>query len=106
MSKFKRWFIGPIFNSKIGPAEHLEKNVPFFGKLFYSKFTLFWSPFPPHKHLPVEKPTLIVGWKFYRTVDNLFAGAIADEAKFVLKHGRMFNYKINYFRDADQKAIS
>jgi hemoglobin len=42
---------------------------------------------------------------FTETVDTLFTGAIADEAKLRAKNmAEMFNYKINYFRDADQKG--
>jgi hemoglobin len=43
---------------------------------------------------------------FIATVDGLFKGPIAEEAKLRAKNmAEMFNYKINYFRDADQKAI-
>jgi hemoglobin len=35
----------------------------------------------------------------------LYTGATADEAKLRAKNmADMFNYKINYFRDADQKG--
>jgi hemoglobin len=42
---------------------------------------------------------------FIVTVDSLFQGIIADEAKLRAKNmAEMFNYKINYFREADQKS--
>jgi hemoglobin len=42
---------------------------------------------------------------FTQTVDELYNSVIADEAKLRAKNmDDMFNYKINYFRDADQKG--
>jgi hemoglobin len=44
--------------------------------------------------------------EIFTTTDELFAGARAEEAKLRAKNmAEMFNYKINYFRDADQKEI-
>jgi hemoglobin len=101
-------FIGPIFNSKIGLRwpEHLEKMYRFWQTILLEVHSYSGSPFPPHKHLPVEKAHFDRWMEiFIETVDNLFAGAIADEAKFRAKNmAEMFNYKINYFRDADQKG--
>jgi hemoglobin len=43
---------------------------------------------------------------FTSTTDELFAGATAEEAKLRAKNmAEMFNYKINYFRNAGQMAI-
>jgi hemoglobin len=64
------------------------------------------SPFPPHKHLPVDKAHF-ERWMelFTNTVDTLFHGPVADEAKLRAQNmAEMFNYKINYFRDSDQKG--
>jgi hemoglobin len=48
---------------------------------------------------------LTAGWKFSLTTDELFAG-LRKEAKLRAKNmAEMFNYKINYFRNAGQMAI-
>jgi hemoglobin len=42
---------------------------------------------------------LTAGWNSHTTTDELFAGAIAEEAKLRAKNmAEMFNYKIDYFR--------
>lgn len=101
-------FIGPIFNEKIGNRwpEHLEKMYRFWQTILLEQHTYSGSPFPPHKHLPIDK-VHFDRWMeiFTETVDVLFTGTIADEAKLRAKNmAEMFNYKINYFRDADQKG--
>ena len=101
-------FIGPIFNEKIGDRwpEHLEKMYGFWQTILLEVHSYSGSPFPPHKHLPVNKEHFDRWMEiFTATVDSLFIGAIADEAKMRAKNmAEMFNYKINYFRDADQKG--
>jgi hemoglobin len=43
---------------------------------------------------------------FTETLDQLYTGATADEANYAPKNmADMFNYKINYFRDTDQKDL-
>lgn len=101
-------FIGPIFNQKIGNRwpEHLEKMYRFWQTILLEVHTYSGSPFPPHKHLPVDK-VHFDRWMeiFIATVDSLFTGTIAEEAKLRAKNmAEMFNYKINYFRDAGQKG--
>lgn len=101
-------FIGPIFNEKIANRwpEHLEKMYRFWQTILLEVHSYTGSPFPPHKHLPVDKEHFDRWMEiFTETVDVLFTGAIADEAKLRAKNmAEMFNYKINYFRDADQKG--
>ncbi|EIA08835.1 group III truncated hemoglobin [Flavobacterium frigoris] len=101
-------FIGSIFNEKIANRwpEHLGKMYRFWQTILLEQHTYTGSPFPPHKHLPIDK-VHFDRWMeiFIETVDTLFTGAIADEAKLRAKNmAEMFNYKINYFRDADQKG--
>ena len=101
-------FIGPIFNQKIGNRwpEHLEKMYRFWQTILLEVHTYSGSPFPPHKHLPVDK-VHFDRWMeiFIATVDSLFTGTIAEEAKLRAKNmAEMFNYKINYFRDAGQEG--
>jgi hemoglobin len=65
------------------------------------------SPFPPHKQLPVDK-THFDRWMaiFTTTIDSLFAGPLADEAKLRAKNmAEMFNYKIEYFRQAERDQL-
>ena len=101
-------FIGPIFNEKIANRwpEHLEKMYRFWQTILLEVHSYTGSPFPPHKHLPVDKEHFDRWMEiFTETVDVLFTGAIAEEAKLRAKNmAEMFNYKINYFRDADQKG--
>ncbi|MBC5839907.1 group III truncated hemoglobin [Flavobacterium sp. F-380] len=101
-------FIGPIFNLKIGEnwPDHLEKMYRFWQTILLEVHTYSGSPFPPHKHLPIDKAHFERWMKlFTETVDTLYQGPIADEAKLRAKNmAEMFNYKINYFRDNDQKG--
>ena len=100
----KDTFIGPIFNEKIGNGwpEHLEKMYRFWQTILLEVHSYSGSPFPPHKQLPVAKEHF-ERWMeiFTETTDNLFLGLVADEAKFRAKNmAEMFNYKIEYFRNA------
>lgn len=97
--------IGPIFNEKmLGRwAEHLEKMYRFWQTILLEEHTYSGSPFPPHKHLPVNQ-THFDRWMeiFTTTVDFLFVGKLADEAKVrAANMAYMFNYKIEYFRNAE-----
>ncbi|MCW2118733.1 group III truncated hemoglobin [Flavobacterium sp. 7A] len=101
-------FIGPIFNEKIGNRwpDHLEKMYRFWQTILLEVHSYSGSPFPPHKHLPIEKDHF-ERWMelFTATVDTLFMGVVADEAKLRAKNmAEMFHYKINYFRDASQNG--
>ena len=100
-------FIGPIFNEKIGNRwpEHLEKMYRFWQTILLEVHSYSGSPFPPHKQLPVEKEHFDRWMEiFMETTDSLFIGPIADEAKFRANNmAEMFNYKIDYFRNAAKK---
>jgi hemoglobin len=94
--------LGTIFDEKIGNRwpEHLEKMYRFWQTILLEEHTYSGSPFPPHKQLPVEKQHFN-RWMdiFTQTVDSLFAGKNADEAKLRGKMmAEMFNHKIEYFR--------
>ena len=66
------------------------------------------SPFPPHKQLPVTKEHFDRWMElFTKTTDSLFAGPLADEAKYRAKNmAEMFNYKIDYFRNLEKKQTN
>jgi hemoglobin len=96
--------IGPIFNEKmIGRwPEHLEKMYRFWQTLLLEEHTYSGSPFPPHKHLPVDQ-SHFDRWMeiFTKTVDSLFVGKLTEEAKIrAANMAYMFNYKIEYFRNS------
>ncbi|MET0244150.1 MAG: group III truncated hemoglobin [Flavitalea sp.] len=94
--------IGPVFNAKIQDRwpEHLEKMYRFWQTLLLDERTYFGRPFPPHAQLPVD-------WKhferwmnlFTATVDELFTGTKAEEAKWRAgKMAELFNAKIQHFK--------
>jgi len=94
--------IGQIFDEKIGNRwpEHLEKMYRFWQTILLEEHTYSGSPFPPHRQLPVEKEHF-TRWMeiFAETVDSLFSGPLAEEAKLRARNmAEMFNYKIEYFR--------
>jgi len=95
--------IGPIFNEKIGdqwPA-HLERMYRFWQTILLEEHTYSGTPFPPHKHLPVAKEHFNRWMEiFTETIDSLFVGKLAEEAKLRAKNmAEMFFYKIEYFRN-------
>lgn len=97
--------IGPIFNEKMLGRwpEHLGKMYRFWQTILLEEHTYSGSPFPPHKHLPVNQ-THFDRWMeiFTTTVDFLFVGKLAEEAKVrAANMAYMFNYKIEYFRNAE-----
>lgn len=99
-------FIGPIFNEKIANRwpEHLEKMYRFWQTILLEVHSYSGSPFPPHKQLPIAKEHFDRWMEiFTETVDALFIGVVADEAKLRARNmAEMFNYKIDYFRNAER----
>ena len=94
--------IGPIFNERIQDRwpEHLEKMYKFWQTVLIGPHTYYGSPFPPHARLPVEKKHFDT-WMllFTETIEELFEGKIADEAKWRAgKMAEMFQIKIEHFR--------
>lgn len=95
--------IGPIFNEKIQGrwSEHLETMYKFWQTILLEQNTYSGSPFPPHKHLPVDQ-SHFNRWIeiFTKTVDSLFIGILAEEAKMRgVSMASMFLHKIEHFRD-------
>jgi hemoglobin len=99
--------IGPIFNQKmIGRwPEHLEKMYRFWQTILLEEHTYSGTPFPPHKHLPVNQSHFDRWMEIFTvTVDNLFVGKLAEEAKVrAANMAYMFNYKIEYFRNLENQ---
>ncbi|MGM0581004.1 MAG: group III truncated hemoglobin [Bacteroidota bacterium] len=98
-----------IFNERIKDQwpKHLEKMYRFWQTLLLEEHTYYGSPFAPHANMPVDAEHFERWIKlFTETVDELFSGEVADEAKWRAgKMAEMFNYKIQYFRDSNEKPI-
>jgi hemoglobin len=99
--------LGPIFQERIGDnwSKHLEKMYRFWQTLLLEEHTYFGSPFPPHITLPIDAKHF-EQWLalFEATVDRLYAGEKADEAKWrALKMAQMFQFKKEYFDAHPQK---
>ena len=97
--------LGPIFNERIQDrwSQHLEKMYRFWQTILLEEHTYSGSPFAPHATMPVEEKHFLI-WVsvFVKTVDDLFVGEVAEEAK---KRGSLmaaiFNSKIEYFKKQD-----
>jgi hemoglobin len=95
--------LGPVFNEVIQDnwPVHLEKMYRFWQTVLLGEHTYFGSPFPPHAKLPVAHEHFETWMSlFTKTVDELFAGEKADEAKWrAAKMAEMFELKIAYFKN-------
>ena len=97
--------LGPIFEEKIQDRwfVHLEKMYRFWQTILLEEHTYNGAPFPPHARMPIDESHFIIWVKiFTTTVDHLFKGAIAEEAK---KRGTLmaalFNSKLEFFKKHD-----
>lgn len=105
----KNELLGPIFNERIQDRwpQHLEKMYTFWQTVLLKDHTYFGSPFVPHAHLPVDNVhfNTWVGL-FNSTVDDLFEGNLAEEAKWRgAKMAEMFESKINHYRNMDFESL-
>ena len=92
--------LAPIFNERIQDRWpiHLEKMYKFWQTVLLQEHTYFGSPFPPHAQLPIDRQHF-AAWLdlFGKTVDELFTGEKATEAKWrAEKMAEMFEAKIAY----------
>jgi hemoglobin len=95
--------LAPIFNERIQDRwpEHLEKMYRFWQTILLEEHTYFGSPFFPHASLPVDA-SHFREWMnlFTQTIDELFSGAKATEAKWrAAKMAEMFQFKIAHQRN-------
>lgn len=101
--------LADIFNERIQDKwpQHLAKMYTFWQTVLLGEHTYFSSPFPPHATLPVEKVHFERWLKlFYETLDELFSGQIADEARWRAgKMAEMFQLKINMARERGTKSL-
>ena len=101
--------IGPIFNERIQDRwqQHLEKMYTFWQTILLEERTYFGAPFPPHANLPISH-NHFKRWMelFTQTVDDLFTGAIAEDAKWRAgKMAELFESKIEYFKGNPFKRL-
>lgn len=101
--------LGSIFNGVIQDRwpQHLEKMYGFWQTILLGEHTYFGRPFPPHIPLPIDE-SHFEQWlvHFFTTVDDLFEGEKAEEAKTrAHKMAEMFSYKHAYFRQNQGNAI-
>jgi len=101
--------LAPIFNERIQNfwPEHLEKMYRFWQTVLLEEHTYHGAPFPPHAKLPVAH-THFEKWMelFNKTVDELFVGEKAEEAKWRgQKMAQMFEIKIEHYRTMEWKSL-
>jgi hemoglobin len=95
--------LGPVFNARIEDRwpMHLEKMYSFWQTTLLGEHTYSGRPFPPHATLPVGHAHFERWVKlFTETVDELFTGEKADEAKWrAEKIAEMFEVKVHNFQN-------
>ena len=101
--------LSDIFNNVIQDRwpQHLQKMYAFWQTVLLGEHTYYRSPFPPHAKLPVTAEHFD-RWLnlFYATVDELFEGEKAKEAKWrASKMAEMFQIKMDYSRQSDYKPL-
>lgn len=94
--------IGPIFNERIKDQwpEHLSKMYRFWETVLLGIHTYQGAPFAPHATLPIDAPHFKIWLElFHTTVDELFSGTKANEAKWRAdKMAEMFQSKLQHLR--------
>ena len=101
--------IGPIFEERIQDRwpQHLAKMYTFWQTVLLGEHTYYGSPFPPHAHLPIDH-THFERWLllFKETIDNLFSGKIADQARWRAdRMAEMFQFKIQHYKKDPMKSL-
>lgn len=89
--------LAPIFDEKITAWQHhLEALYQFWQSVLLEQQTYQGVPFPKHSDLPLTHQHFD-RWLslFHQTVDDLFTGPLAEEAKFrAIKMSEVFRYKM------------
>jgi len=101
--------IGAIFNEQIQNRweEHLAKMYTFWQTILLDEYTYQGRPFPPHARLPIQQDHFD-RWLalFDKTVSDLFAGPIAEEAKARgRKMAALFMVKLDNLRQSPFKPL-
>lgn len=95
--------LGPVFDERIKDRWplHLEKMYAFWQTTLLGEHTYTGRPFPPHATMPVGHAHF-ERWVtlFTQTVDELFTGEKAAEAKWrAQKIAQMFELKVWHFQN-------
>lgn len=89
--------LAPVFNEKIEDwAPHLDKMYRFWQSILLEQHTYSGAPFPKHVTLPIGQEHFH-RWLslFNETVDSLFSGNKAQEAKFrATRIADVFQFKL------------
>ncbi|MCF2502156.1 group III truncated hemoglobin [Dyadobacter sp. CY107] len=101
--------LSPVFNERISDnwPQHMEKMYKFWQTVLLKEHTYYGSPFTPHAMLQVDHAHF-EKWidLFVGTIDELFIGEKAQEAKFrAEKMAEMFEYKIKYYQSYLSRVI-
>jgi|SRR5690606_8195589 len=99
--------LGPIFVEVIQDrwTRHQNQIYTFWQTELLGEHLYCVNPFMPRADLPVKKQHF-VRWieLFYQTLDEYFAGEIADEAKWrAAEMAEMFQYKIANYRGSNPR---
>jgi hemoglobin len=95
--------LAPVFMERLGGhwTAHLEKMYTFWQTVLLEEYTYNGAPFPPHAQLPVDASHFDTWLSLFNaTIDSLFTGAKADEAKWRAgKMAQLFQLKIAHFKN-------
>ncbi|TCK83030.1 hemoglobin [Albibacterium bauzanense] len=101
--------LAPIFNGIIKDRwpSHMNTMYTFWQTVLLGDHTYFGSPFVPHAKLPVDHIHFQTWLKlFNETVDELFSGTIATEAKWRAdKMAIMFETKIKHYQNTEFRNL-
>jgi hemoglobin len=101
--------LAPVFNERIQDRwpEHLEKMYRFWQTVLLEEHTYFGAPFPPHAKLQVAHAHFEKWMElFNQTVDELFVGERAEEAKWRgQKMAQMFEIKIEHYKNTGRNSL-
>ncbi|TVZ28624.1 hemoglobin [Gillisia sp. Hel_I_86] len=101
--------LADIFNNVIQDnwPKHLEKMYSFWQTVLLEEHTYYGAPFMPHMNLPVSKKHFDRWLElFYETLDELFEGEKAEEARWrANKMAEMFQLKIAHYQKTNSKPL-
>ncbi|ARS36608.1 group III truncated hemoglobin [Pontibacter actiniarum] len=100
--------LSPVFNgfAKVDWSRHLPVMYNFWSSVLFGSIAYKGQPFPKHMRLPIERKHFS-RWVslFLQTVDELFEGTKAEEAKHKASSiARVFQMKMGLFSFLDQEA--
>lgn len=102
--------LSPIFNAQIEGrwVSHLEKMYAFWESILLQERSYYGNPFTKHIDLPIDNQHFN-RWEslFYSTVDDLFEGKKAEEAKWrACKMVEIFQIKMSLAKNSNSSMRS